>query len=172
MSIYETILRRRSIRRYTQQPIEPEKIELLLKAAMAAPTARNQQPWEFIIVDDTIRREKLSRSHSAAGFLKEAPLGIVVCGNLQRCADDITQEYWIQDCSAAITIMQIAAVELELGSCWIGTHPRTERIALIKKVLALPEIIQPLGILSIGYPDEIKKPRTQFTKTYVHHNSW
>ena len=117
----ETILRRRSIRKYTDQPVEPEKIDLLLQAGMAAPTAMNCKPWEFVVVTDA---EKLAQFRSRLIFgNRNAPAAIVVCGNPGLSSNPAARMFWVQDCSAAAENILIAAVGLGLGTVWIGVHP-------------------------------------------------
>jgi nitroreductase len=157
---------RRSIRKYTPQSVEPEKIEKLIEATLLSPTSRNSESWEFVIVTDKIALNKLSISKpGSAIMLTGAPLAIVVCGN------PMDSDAWIEDCSIAAIIIQLAAHDMGLGSCWIQMRGRMhdERVSsseYIKKTLELPDHLEIECIISIGYPDEIKKKRDKSLLSY------
>lgn len=113
------IRKRRSIRKYTDQPIEADKIDTLVEAALRAPSSHGHNPWEFVLVTDRDLLERLARSKpTGATFLAGAPLGIVVC------ADRARSDVWIEDCAIAATFIQLAAESIELGSCWIQIRKR------------------------------------------------
>lgn len=165
--VLDAIFTRRSIRKFTDQAVEHEKIEILLKAGMAAPTATNCQPWEFVVVDDPEQVKRLKAAMPLARY--NAPLCIVVCGNPEICSRLIVaKKFWVQDCSAAIENMLIASVGLGLGSVWCGIHPITLLKNRIRAVLDLPENVHPLGLLEFGYPAEEKPSRTQYKEERVH----
>lgn len=161
-----TIFKRRSIRNYTDQEVEKEKLILLLKAAMAAPTAANRQPWEFIVVNDKERLNELRGTLRAGQY--NAPVAIVVCGNMKLAFSNQDKEIWTQDCSAAIENMLIAAVELGLGSVWIGLYPTPSKCAPVSKVLNIPEHVIPMSVVYFGYPGEFKEPRTQYNEERIY----
>jgi nitroreductase len=165
-SLIDSIFKRRSIRKYIEKEVENEKLVLLLKAAMAAPTAANRQPWEFIVVND---KEKLNelRSTLLAGQYN-APVAIVVCGNMNLAFSNKDKEIWTQDCSAAIENMLIAAVELGLGSVWIGLYPTLSKCKPVCKTLNIPDHVIPMSVVYLGYPDEFKEPRTQYNEKRVY----
>lgn len=165
----DTILSRRSIRRYTDRPVEPEKIEQILRAGMAAPSARNGQPWQFVVVTDRDLLNAVPKIHPYAQMLTEAAFAIVVCGETK---EETVKGYWVQDCSAASENMLLAAHALGLGGVWLGVYPRTERVEPIKKMFALPQDITPLCILSFGYPAEHKEPSNRYDPSRVHYNRW
>jgi nitroreductase len=154
----ELLRKRRSIRKFTAEKIAPEAIETLIEAALRAPSSRGFNPWEFILVDDPELLLKLSQSKQhGAEFLKGAPLGIVVC------ADSTRSDVWVEDCSIAAIIIQLAAVSLGLGSCWSQIRNRqhdAEKSAetYIQELLGLPEQIKVESILGIGHPAEEKSP--------------
>jgi nitroreductase len=157
---------RRSIRKYTSQLIEPEKIEKLIEAALLSPTSRNREAWEFVIVTDrtALRQLSISKPGSAA-MLAEAPLAIVVCGN------PMDSDVWIEDCSIAGIIIQLAAHDMGLGSCWIQLRGRmyNEMVSsseYVIKTLELPDNIEIECIISIGYPAEIKNKRDKSVLSY------
>ncbi|UCE96331.1 MAG: nitroreductase family protein [Candidatus Bathyarchaeota archaeon] len=161
------IFARRSIRKYTFEPINEENIKTLLEAAMAAPSSSNRKPWHFIVVTDRKTLDKLGRAHPYGKMLLEAPLCIVVCGDTT-----ISARYWVQDCSAATENLLLAATALGLGAVWLGVYPRKERINVAKRILKIPQNIAPLNIISIGHQAEVKEPRTQYNKERIHQNIW
>jgi nitroreductase len=166
LNIQENIYARRSIRQYEDKPVEKEKIELLLKAAMAAPTAMNSKPWEFVVVTTP---EILEKIRSALMFGKfNAPVAIAVCGNTLMFKRPMASKFWVQDCSAATQNMMLAAVGLGLGTVWCGVHPVHVFTKRISEILALPSHVKPLNVVYIGYPAEEKTPRTQYDQSRVH----
>jgi nitroreductase len=162
----DTIFKRRSIRKYTDQPIEPEKLDLLLQAAMAAPSAMNCKPWEFVVVTDPI---KLAQFRKRLIFgNRNAPAAIIVCGNPSLSANPAARLFWVQDCSLAGENILIAAAGLGLGTVWVGVHPVAEFVRVVRKIAGLPKHVTPLGLIYVGYPAEAKPARTQYDKKRVH----
>ena len=152
------IQKRRSVRKFLDKPVEGEKIDVLLEAALRAPSSRGLNPWEFVVVTDQDLLKKLSRAkqHGSA-FLKDAPLGIVVCADPKKC------NVWIEDTSIAAIFIQLAAESLGLGSCWIQIRERMHDGArsaeeYIAGILNIPEKMKVASIIAIGYPDEEKPP--------------
>ncbi len=154
MEAYESLITRKSIRYYKKQKIEKDLILKLIKAAMHAPSARNYQPWHFIILNDERIMEEVSRLHPYGDILERAPLAILVCGDTEK---ENTIGYLIEDCSAATENILIAAHSLGLGACWLGIYPREERMENVIKYFALPENIVPVSLLAVGYPGEEKR---------------
>jgi nitroreductase len=156
----ETIFKRRSIRRFTDRPLDEATITLLLQAGMAAPNAVNSQPWEFIVLTDP---DVLARVRSKLPFAHHnAPAGIVVLGSPERANNTAGRMFWEQDCSAAMENMLIAAVGLGLGAVWIGIHPVAPFVRAVREALDIPETVTPLGMMHVGYPAEEKPARTQY----------
>ena len=166
-SVLEAIFARRSIRKFTDQTVDRKTVKILLEAGMAAPTATNCQPWEFVAVDDPGQLKKLKEAMPLGRY--NAPLCIVVCGNPELARlPEIAKRFWVQDCSAAIENMLIAAVGLGLGSVWCGIHPITLLKNRVRQALDIPENVIPLGLLEFGYPAEEKPARTQYDEKRVH----
>ncbi len=164
--IIDTILRRRSIRHFTPEPVDDETLTLLLKAAMSAPTACNSQPWEFIVVT---QEEVLEQIRGKLLFARyKAPAAIVVCGNVGIANNSAARDHWVQDCSAAIENILIAVAGLELGAVWIGIYPYPSKIKPISEVLGIPENVIPLGMVYVGHPAEAKELRTQYDEHKVY----
>lgn len=160
------ILRRRSTRKFLQQPVEEEKLDLLLRAAMAAPSATNSLPWEFVVVTE---EEKLAGLRNIAPFGKfNAPAAIVVCGSMKVAGNPSGRMFWVQDCSAATENILLAAVELGLGACWIGIHPIPLIGPAVARYLKMPRGVQPLNLIYVGYPEFVKNPRTQYLAERIH----
>jgi len=168
-SIMDAILTRRSIRRYTAQPVAEELITGFLKAAMAAPSAGNEQPWEFVVLTERTILDRIPSFHPYAAMLKEAPAAILVCGDLAR---EKHEGYWVQDCSAATENILIAVNEKGLGAVWLGIYPREERVRGLRQLLSIPETIVPFALVAIGYPAEKKEPADRFDASRLHYNSW
>jgi len=162
---------RRSIRAYKPDTIPEEMITDMLQAAMSAPSAVARDPWEFIVVQNKQTLEKISAALPNGKFLADAPLGIVVCGNLRQTHDGQIS-YLLQDCAAAVENMLLAANLLGLGACWLGVHPRDERVQHLRAQFSLPEHIIPVATIAVGHPDEEKEPRTRYNENAVHWEQW
>lgn len=169
MDAMEAILRRRSIRKYRPEPVEPEKVTKLLAAAMAAPSAGNEQPWHFLVVTERARLNAIPEVHPYAQMLKEAPLAIVVCGDEQL---EKHQGYWVQDCAAAVQNILVAATGMGLGSVWLGVHPREDRVRAVRALLGVPAHVVPLAIVALGYGAEEKGPAERYNDGRVHREKW
>ena len=170
-----TLLRhRRSVRAYEPRPIEPEKIDLLKEAVLRSPSSRNLDPWTFVFVDDkTVLKELSEAKPHGAAFLKDAALGIVVCGDASVC------DVWVEDCAIASILAQLTAQSLGLASCWIQIRKRqhadqTPSEAYIRRVLGLPQTLSVASIIAIGYPAEHPAPipPDALKGDRIHHNQW
>jgi nitroreductase len=163
----DAILARRSIRKYTDEPVSEEHITAMLEAAMSAPSGMNLKPWHFVVVSERERLDRLGATTKSWGMLKEAPLAVVVCGD-----PAISEKYWDQDSIAALENLLIAVSMLGLGGVWLGCHPNPERVGPVREILGIPEPVVPIAVLSIGHPAEEKEPRTQYDGERVHRNRW
>lgn len=164
----EIIKGRRSIRRYKTDPIPEERIASLLEAAMYAPSARNGQPWHFVVCDDRGVIDALRAEHPYASMLETAPVCVVVCGE----GDAAVPGYWQQDCAAATENLLIAAHGMGLGTCWMGVAPREDRMEPVRRVLGLPKGIEPFNMIAVGYPDERPKAPARYRTDRIHRNRW
>ncbi len=169
MKTMESILQRRSIRRFTKKPIAQDDLNTLLRAAMMAPTARNCQEWEFIVIRDKNTFTKIMHIHPYAQMLSQADSAIIVCGNTQR---EHAPGYWMADCGAATQNILLAATSLGIGSVWLGVYPNQERMDGLAKILGLPEYVKPLNIIALGYPDEKKEEVDRFDPAKIHLEKW
>lgn len=169
MDELEAIFARRSIRKYTSDPVADTDINQLLEAAMAAPSGGNRKPWHFIIIKDRVTLNNLAENHPYGKMLYEAPLCIAVCGD--PSLTPLPRNFVPQDCSAATMNILHAAVALGLGAVWIGLA-LDEHFDMARKYLGIPENIVPHNLIAIGHPAEHKEPRTQYDETRVHSEKW
>ncbi len=169
MEALEAIFTRRSIRKYSSKKIPPEIVEQLLSAAMHAPSARNCQPWHFIVIDKRDILDKIPTIHPYAEMMKEANLGVLICGDITL---EETPEYIALDCSAATENLLLAAHALGLGAVWLGVYPRKDRMKNLRKLFNLPDHIFPISLVSIGYPEEKIEYKDRYNSSRVHKNSW
>ena len=167
MELKEVLLKRRSVRKFTNEPVSDEMINELLHAAMSGPSACNKRPWEFYVVTN---KEKMEELKSASRFTKiTATLAIIVCGNLSHALPLKMAEYWIQDCSAATENILLRATDLGLGTVWCGIHPQKKAEERVQKILEIPNKQIPLNIIFIGHPAEEPEARDQYDEKRVHY---
>lgn len=164
--IIDVILSRRSIRHFTPEPVDHETLIILLKAAMASPTACNSQPWEFVVVTEPEVLDQIRAKFLFARY--NAPAAIVVCGNPDIANNVEGRRHWEQDCSAATENILLAATGLGLGAVWIGIHPYPSKIKPIADVLGIPENVTPLSMVYVGHPAEVKPPRNRYDEHKVY----
>ena len=170
--VLNCIMTRTSIRQYTSQTVESEKIEALLRAGMAAPTAVNAQPWHFVVVNDKAKLRELAAANPRAKMLESAPLAIVVCGDMTKTMEGKGRQFWIQDCSAATENILLAAHALGLGAVWTALYPMDERIAPVSEALKLPDTLTPLCTVVIGHPAEQPDPKDKWKPENVSYNEF
>jgi len=168
MDTMEAILTRRSIRKYTKQPVSDEVLKELLEAAMCAPSGGNRQPWCFVVINDRKVMNEIPKYHAYSQMLREAAVAILVC-----CESDLQLgELGVQDCSAATQNILLAAHAKGLGAVWLGVYPVEAMVTATKKLLNLPEHIIPISLISIGYPAEQKPQPDRYRADRVHYNQW
>ena len=143
--------------------VEKEKIEVLLKAGMAAPSGKDVRPWELIVIDDREVLDSMAAVLPYAKMLKEAPMAIVVCG------DTTKSSYWYLDCSAAAQNILLAAESLGLGAVWTAAYPYEDRMEVVRKYIALPENILPLCVIPFGYPAVQQQPKQKYDEKKIHY---
>ncbi|MCD8302628.1 MAG: nitroreductase family protein [Prevotellaceae bacterium] len=172
MDALTAIATRTSIRAYEETPVEEEKVETLLRAAMAAPTAANRQPWRFVVITERGILDSIPTFLPTARMLSGAPLAIVVCGDMSDTLPDEGREYWVQDASAATENLLLAAHAMGLGAVWCGVYPLQERVQAMQQMLDMPEGILPLNIVAIGYPAEQPEPKDKWMPEKIHYQRW
>jgi len=164
--VLDIFYRRRSIRKFKQGVnISDEQMDIILKAAMAAPSANNRQPWYFIVVDDRDKMLEITKHHPYSNMLHTASACIVVVG-------DTSTDYWVQDCSAATENMLLAIANIGLGGVWLGIYPRKERVDALREIFNIPEHMTPLCVVAVGVPDEKKERVDRFDPNRIYKNSW
>ena len=164
MDALKAIFSRRSIRKYLEKPVPAAILTRLVEAGMQAPSARNKQPWHFIVITKRENLDALADAHPYAAMMKQAAAAIVVCGDRKEEETDL---YLVQNCSAATQNILLAAHAQGLGAVWLGLQPRKERVEAIKEILDIPGHIYPVSLISIGYPDEKKEPVKRYDATKV-----
>lgn len=163
----ETIFDRKSVRKYTERPVEKDKLEMLVRAGMAAPSSRDRRPWEFVIITDRNLLDKMADGLPLARMLKDTKQAIIVCGDTVK-----SNNAWQLDCSAAAQNVLLAAESMGLGAVWTAAYPYPERIKVVREALQLPDHIVPLTVIPIGYPTGIEKTKDKFNKKQIHYNGW
>jgi len=169
MELLEAISTRRSIRKYTEKDVSDEMINKIIRAAMMAPSAGNQQPWHFIITRDREKMSKVPEFHPYASMLRNASVAIVVCGdpNGKKSPD-----FWPQDCSAALQNILLSARGLGLGTVWAGVYPLEDRMEGMRKLFGIPGNIYPFAIVPIGWPGAKFKAMDRFNVSLIHSEKW
>ncbi|MDA8100670.1 MAG: nitroreductase family protein [Nitrospiraceae bacterium] len=169
MDTFDAILGRRSVRLYTSKPVSESMVAELLKAAMAAPSAGNEQPWHFVVITERTILDAIPAFHPYSAMLKHASVAVLVCGDLRL---EKYKGCWVQDCSAATENLLLAATAKGLGSVWTAIYPFDERIAGIRKLLNLPDEVVPLSLVPLGYPAQNPGRADRFDAGRIHRNAW
>lgn len=170
-AVMDNIFERKSVRNYTLNPdntpkaISKDTLELIVKAAMAAPSAMNRQPWEFVVFTDREKMDKLAQVLPYAKMLKSASAAIVVCG-------DSKEVLWRDDCSAAAQNILLATESVGLGGVWTAVSPDKKRVKAVKETLGIPAQMVPLCLIPVGYPSGKDKPKDKWKSEKVHYEKW
>lgn len=160
---------RRSVRAYTAEPVSDALVEEILRCGMQAPSACNEQPWQFVVLRDKAILAKVGGINPYAAYAKNAPVAILVAGDQ---AFDKCGGYWIEDTSACAENMLLAAHALGLGAVWTGIFPLPERVAAFRALLKMPETVTPMALLVMGHPAEHPAPQDRYRPDRVHHDMW
>lgn len=170
-AVFENIFNRKSVRSFTSEPVSDADIQSMLKAAMAAPTAVNYQPWRFVVITERTQLDAMAEVLPFAKMLKQAPLAIVVCGET-TWFEGKENPFWQQDCSAATQNLLLAAEALGLGAVWTGVYPDVERATQLSAFLGLPGNVQPLCAIPIGHHDGTTQPKDKWKPENIHYGKW
>ena len=165
------IFERRSIRKFTEEPVSDEDLLKILKAAMRAPSACNEQPWEFIVIKDRETMKAIQKFQRFSQPLNTAACAVVVCGDTKKLKF-AEYDFWIQDCSAATQNMLLEIQHLGLGAVWMGLHPVPAWTEACSQLLELPESVIPLGIVAMGHPDQHPEPLDTYKEERIHYEKW
>ncbi len=168
----ETLQTRVSVRHFTGEAVSAEQTEILLRSAMSAPSAVNKQPWDFIVVNDTMLIRQLGEALPNSRCGNGAGVVIVPCGNLQKTLEGEGQEFWIQDVSAATENLLLTAHAMGLGAVWTALYPNQERIEKAREILHFPEHIIPLCLVPVGVPAEQPQVKDKWKTENIHYNNW
>lgn len=172
MSTLDAIAQRSSIRAYSDRPVEEEKVTALLRAAMAAPSARDCRPWAFVVIKNRKVLQTIADSLQNSKMAAKAQLAIAVCGDMTKAMDGDGRDFWIQDASAATENLLLAATAQGLGAVWTGIYPSERRTAIVRKILQLPEHVIPLNIIPVGYPAGEATPKDKWKPDNIHNDRW
>lgn len=165
----DIIKKRRSIRSYQNKDVSQDKIDTLLEAAMLAPSAGNEQPWHFIVIDDQEIINKIPQIHPYSKMITQVKKAILVCADINHTK---YEGYWVQDCAAATENILLKAVDIDLATVWLGLYPNEQRIAKFKNLFKLPADIIPFSLIPVGYPAVEKETPDRFDKSRIHKNKW
>lgn len=171
-AVLSNIMTRTSIRQFTGDKPSDQQIETLLRAAMAAPTAVNKQPWAFVVVDDRALLDTIGTRYPNTRINENVHVAIVLCGDLTKALEGEAQDFWIHDVSAATENLLLAAHAMGLGAVWCGIYPSAERTQGVQDILHLPSHIIPLCVVPVGQPGEDPAPKDKWNEENIHHNLW
>ncbi len=169
MEFQEVVTTRRSIRQFRNQPVPEELVTLLIRAAMTAPSAGNQQPWHFVVITDRAKLDAIPAIHPYSKMVLQAPVAILVCGDAMVKP---WTDFWVQDCSAATQNMLLAARDLGLGTVWAGIYPVQERISGFRRLFSIPEPIIPFALVPVGWPAGDFSAADRFKTERIHRQTW
>ena len=163
----DAIFHRISVRKYRDIPVEQEKITTMLRAAMAAPSACNQQPWEYYVVTNKEKIEELSHASPYASCAKDSPIVFVPC--YRKTKGIAAPAYLVIDMSASVENLLLEADALGLGAVWMGIAPEKERMEAVRKVIQLPEELGAFALIPCGYPAEERPQQDRYEESRVHY---
>jgi len=169
--VIDNILTRVSVRQFTGEPLTQAQVDTLLRAAMAAPSAVNKQPWAFVVISDKAIIDRIGEELPNTRCQNNAPLAIVLCGDLDKALEGAGRDFWVQDVAAATENLLLAAHSMGLGAVWTGMYP-TPRAAQVQEMLGLPQSIVPLAIVPVGYPAEQPAIKEKYNESLIHYNKW
>lgn len=168
----ENIMTRTSVRAYTEREVTKEQVDTLLRAAMAAPTAANKQPWQFVVIDNHSILDTIAANFKNMKMADSAPVAIVMCGDLNSTLDGEGVDFWIQDVSASSENLLLAANAMGLGAVWCGIYPMHDRVEDFSKLLSLPKHIIPMACICVGWPSGTPAAKDKWKPEKIHYNKW
>ncbi len=168
----KTIFARKSVRSYKQEPIAKDRLEMLVRAGMAAPTAVDKRPWEFIVVTDRAVLKQLAEALPYAKMADRASAAILVAGDVKKQWGGPESDYWIMDCSAATQNILLAAESMGLGAVWTAVYPENDRVRAVRRILGIPSHVVPLNLIPVGVPAGPERPKDKYDPKQIHWNRW
>ncbi len=170
----ECIMTRASVRSYTDRQVDDSTINKILRAGMAAPTAANQQPWQFVVVTEQNLKDSITAAFEYTKMVEHCSFAVVVCGDMDNLfqGDIPDGGFWVEDCSAASENMLLAAHALGVGGVWCGIYPLKDRETRLRQILNLPANLTPLNVMAFGYPSAPVAPKDKWTPTKIHYNAF
>lgn len=164
------IFNRRSIRKFQDRPVEDELIQKMLRAAMYAPSAGNEKPWQFIVIKDREKLNEITTFHKYTQMLKEAPLAILVCADQSNLK--YNGVFWPQDIAACTQNILLEGTHLGLGTCWCGVYPLENEMARLREMFDIPQHFMPASLVAVGYPGEEREVRERYNPDRIHYDKW
>ncbi len=171
-AILDAIQTRVSVRQFTGEEVSEEQIQTLLKCAFSAPTAVNKQPWDILVITDKEIIKQIGEKFPNSRCQNNPSVVFCLCGNMEKALEGEAREYWIQDVSAAMENLLLAAHGMGLGAVWVGIHPISERVQAHRELLGLPSNVVPLGLAVVGHPNEQPEVKNKFKEENIHYNKW
>ncbi len=169
MDALKAIHSRRSIRKYTDQAISEAELTELIKAAMDAPSALDEQPWQFVVITEPSLLKEIPQYHNHSDLVAGAPAAILVCGDRDK---EKLPGFWVQDCAACAQNILLAAHAKDLGAVWIGVYPTEANVIGLQKMFSLPETIVPFALIALGHPDEPYPEKKNFDPKNIYWNQF
>ncbi len=173
-AVIDCIMTRASVRSYTGEQIDDSIVNKILRAGMAAPTAANKQPWQFIVVNEQNLKDSITAAFEYTKMVENCSFAVVVCGNMNKILKEDMPDggFWVEDCSAASENMLIAAHALGVGGVWCGIYPLKDREARLRSILNLPDNLTPLNVMAFGYPAQPVAPKDKWVPAKIHYNAY
>ena len=171
-STIDDILTRTSVRSYSGEPVDSAQIDTLLRAAMAAPTAVDKQPWRFVVINDKSILKTISEKFGSMKMAENASVAVVMCGDMEAALPDEAREFWVQDVSAASENLLLAAHAMGLGAVWCGIYPLPDRVEEFSEMLRLPQSVIPMACICVGYPSGTPAPKDKWNPANIHYKCW
>jgi len=168
----KTIFARKSVRSYRSDAVPDEKLQMLVRAGMAAPTAVDKRPWEFVVVTDRAVLKQLADALPYAKMADRAAAAIIVGGDVRKQWGGMESDYWIMDCSAATQNILLAAESMGLGAVWTAVYPEDSRVRAVRQILGIPPHVVPLNLIPVGVPAGREKAKDKYDPKQLHWNKW
>lgn len=173
-AVIDCIMTRASVRSYTGEQVSDSLVSKILRAGMAAPTAANQQPWHFVVINEQNLKDSITDAFEYTKMVKDCSFAVVVCGDMDNLFQGDVPDggFWVEDCSAASENMLLAAHALGIGGVWCGIYPLKDREQRLRAILNLPSNLTPLNVMAFGYPAQPVAPKDKWAPSKIHYNAY